>query len=339
MPNSKTPVQNQFIQKLKESIPANHSLVEEMADLLKISTDSAYRRIRGETALTIDEVTLLCGHYRIPFDFTGNTGTATSSVTFTYNHLSADIGNFEAYLTNVAAHMKQIRLSDPKEIIWAAEDIPIFHHFRYPTLLAFKLFYWSKSILNVSEFENQKFDTKVVPQQIIDKVHEIYESYNQIPSIEIWSEDTLNSTLKQVEYYSGSGLFLSKADALEVIDEVEKMIAGIERQAAHSLKFKGEAPDANSNTPFALYHSDLMIGNNTITTRAGNSRVTYLSLNTFNSMATASEGFNDETDRWIKNIIRKSNLISGVSEKQRFRFFKMMYEKIAKTKERINSDF
>lgn len=331
--------QSQFIQKLKESIPANHSLVEEMADLLKISTDSAYRRIRGETALTIDEVTLLCSHYRIPYDFTGNTGQATATVTFTYHHLSADIRNFEQYLANLAAHMKQIRNSEPKEIIWAAEDIPIFHHFRFPTLMAFKLFYWSKSILNVPEFENQKFDPKIVPESILSKVYEIYELYNGIPSIEIWSEDTLNSTLKQIEYYSGSGLFLSKSDALELLDEVEKMITGIERQAAHSLKFKGEAPDAGASTPFSLYFSDLMIGNNTITTRAGNSRVTYISLNTFNSMATTSVGFNDETERWMKNIIRKSNLISGVSEKQRFRFFKMMNEKIARTRERIVSDF
>jgi hypothetical protein len=338
MANPNAPAQTQFIQKLKESIPANHSLVEEMADLLEISTDSAYRRIRGETALTIDEVTRLCSHYRIPFDFTGADGEAGSSVTFTYNHLSSDIRNFEEYLGKLSAHMKQIKAADPKEIIWAAEDVPIFHHFRYPALTAFKLFYWSKSILNVPEFENKKFGKGLVPEKPMERVQEIYDLYNSIPSIEIWSEDTINSTLKQVEYYSGSGLFESTADALEIIGEVETMINSIEKQAAYSLKFSGEAPEAGSTISFQLFFSDLMIGNNTIMTRAGNSRVTYISLNTFNSMATTSVGFNEETDRWMRNLIRKSNLISGVSEKQRFRFFKMMRDKIAKTKERINSE-
>lgn len=338
MASTNDSAQAQFIQKLKETVPPNHSLVEEMADLLQISTDSAYRRIRGETSLTIDEVTRLCSHYRIPFDFTGGAGSATSTVTFTYNHLSTDIGNFEEYIGKLAAHMKQIKQSDPKEIIWAAEDIPIFHHFRYPALTEFKLFYWSKSILNVPEFENKKFSKGLVPKKTLVKVQEIYELYNSIPSIEVWSEDTINSTLKQVEYYAGSGMFQSKAEALEVVEEVHQMLSSIERQAAHSLKFRGEAPEAGSNIAFQLYLSDLMIGNNTITTRAGNSRVTYISLNTFNSMATTSVGFNEETDRWLRNIIRKSNLISGVSEKQRFRFFKMMYDKIAKLKEHIHSD-
>lgn len=338
MASQNNPAQTQFIQKLKESIPANHSLVEEMADLLQISTDSAYRRIRGETSLSIDEVTRLCSHYRIPFDFTGADGDAGSSVTFTYNHLSDDIRNFEEYLGKLSGHMKQIKAAEPKEIIWAAEDVPIFHHFRFPALTAFKLFYWSKSILNVPEFDNKKFGKGLVPDKPMERVQEIYDLYNSIPSIEIWSEDTINSTLKQVEYYAGSGLFENTKAAMEIIDDIEAMINSIEKQAAHSLKFSGDAPVAGSNVSFQLYFSDLMIGNNTITTRAGNSRVTYISLNTFNSMATTSAGFNDETDRWIRNIIRKSNLISGVSEKQRFRFFKMMRDKIARLRERINSD-
>jgi hypothetical protein len=328
-------VQTQFIQKLKETIPSTNSLVDELASLLNLSTDSAYRRIRCETSLTIDEVAKLCSHYRINFDFGGQSGDSTASVTFSYSHLSSDIRNFEEYLGRLTMHMKQIKVSEPKEIIWAAEDVPIFHHFRYPTLMALKLFYWSKSILNAPEMENQKFAPEILPQNLVDKVREIHDLYTAIPSIEIWTEDTLNSTLKQVEFYSDSGHFTSTDQAMQVLDEISQMIASIEKQATHGLKFKGEAPEANSTIPFKLYQSDLMVGNNSILTTAGSSRVTYISLNTFNSMATTSTAFNEEIERWLKNLMRKSNLISGVSEKQRFRFFKMMNDKIARARERI----
>ena len=60
--------QLEFIERIKQMIPPHHSMVNEMADLLSLSNDSAYRRIRGETALTIDEVVLLSNHYQLSFD-------------------------------------------------------------------------------------------------------------------------------------------------------------------------------------------------------------------------------------------------------------------------------
>jgi len=331
-------VQQEFITRLKESLPANKSLVDELSDILKVSTDSAYRRIRGETALTIDEVSTLCAHYRIPFDHFAQGESGKSSVTFQYSHLSSDFDKFEEYLSSLIGHMDMIRKTDPKEIIWCAEDVPIFHHFRYPKLSAFKLFYWSKSILNAPQYDDKKFDADIVPESSKEKVKKIYDLYHKIPSIEIWTEDTLNSTLKQVEYYSESGLFAGLQDAKDILNEIEAMIKSLERQVAKSVKFTGEAPAADDNTEFKLYFSDLMVGNNCILITAGSSKVCYYSINTFNSMATTNAGFNDENDRWVRNIIRKSTLISGVSEKQRMKFFKLLYDKIAQTRARIESN-
>ena len=328
-------VQAQFLQRLKESIPANHSLVDELADLLEVSTDSAYRRIRGETALTIDEVSKICSHYRLPFDYAGVQKGKGDSVTFSYNHLTANPDSFEKYMENILADLKRIKGTENKEIIFAAEDVPIFHHFCFPKLSAFKLFYWTNSILNSASLQGKKFEMGAVSEKLQATVKEIYELYLQIPSIEIWSEDTLNSTLKQVEYYWDSGLFNSKEDMLEVLNEISQMIKRIEWQAAHSTKFRGEVPGASSIQNYTLYKSELMIGNNCVLIKAGGSRNTYISHNTFNVMVTTNTDFCDETEHWIKNLVKKSTPISGVSEKQRFRFFKMMYDKIAKIQERI----
>jgi hypothetical protein len=329
-------VQAQFLQRLKESIPANHSLVDELADLLEVSTDSAYRRIRGETALTIDEVSKICSHYRLPFDYAGVQKGKGDSVTFSYNHLSTNPDSFEKYLENIRDDMRRIKGTENKEIIFAAEDVPIFHHFSFPKLSAFKLFYWNRSILNSSSLEGKQFDAAAVSEKMQEIVKEIYELYLQIPSIEIWSEDTLNSTLKQVEYYWDSGLFKNKEDMLDVLNEISQMIKRIEWQAAHSTKFRGEVPGATSVQNYTLYNSELMIGNNCVLIKAGGSRNTYISHNTFNSMVTTNSAFCDETENWIKNLIKKSIPISGVSEKQRFRFFKMMNDKISKIQDRIS---
>ncbi len=323
---------------MKDALPANKSLVDELSDILKVSNDSAYRRIRGETALTIDEVSKLCAYYRIPFDHFAQTESGKSSVTFQYSHLSADFMRFEEYLSSLLAQMEIIRKTDPKEIIWCAEDVPIFHHFRYPKLCAFKLFYWSKSILSAPEYEDIKFTPGLMPASAVEKVKKIFENYQKIPSIEIWTEDTLNSTLKQVEYYAESGSFETIDDAKDIVNEIEQMIKSLERQVSKSIKFTGDAPAPGDNVEFKLYFSDLMVGTNSILITAGSSKVCYLSINTFNSMATTNAGFNEENDRWVRNIIRKSTLISGVSEKQRMKFFKLLYDKIAQTRAKIEAN-
>ena len=49
-----TSAQTILMERIKDALPSNMSLVDELADLLQVSNDSAYRRMRGETALSIE---------------------------------------------------------------------------------------------------------------------------------------------------------------------------------------------------------------------------------------------------------------------------------------------
>jgi len=335
MAETQKSAQVSFIARIREVIPPSHSLVDELADVLGISNDSAYRRIRGETSLTIDEVSLLCAHYKLTFDvFGSNMG---GSVTFSYHHLRNDIEKFETYLRNIRDDLKKIRSTEKKELIFAAEDVPIFHHFRFPLLSAFKLFYWNKSILNAPALEGKPFDPELIPANFIELVREIYDLYLDVPSIEVWSDDTLNSTLKQIEYYSESGSFKSKEQALQICTDVEHMIRDIQRQAEHSCKFTGESVPPGRENNYTLYNSELMIGNNCILVTIGSSKAVYLSHNTFNSMVTINPSFCEETERWLRNLVKKSIPISGVSEKQRYKYFKQLFDKVEGVKKKIEA--
>lgn len=333
--NSKT-AQVNFISRIREVIPPSHSLVDELADTLGISNDSAYRRIRGETSLTIDEVSKLCTRYKLSFDVFGDNLGGT--VTFNYHHLENDVVRFETYLRNIRDDLKKIRATEKKELIFAAEDVPIFHHFSFPLLSAFKLFYWNKSILNAPSLEGKKFDPALIPQELIALGDEIYSLYQNVPSVEIWTDDTLNSTLKQIEYYMESGLFLDKAQALSVCDQVAAMVAGIQRQAEHSVKFSGENPPPGLEPNYTLYNSELMVGNNCILVTMGSTKAVYLSHNTFNSMVTINPAFCEETERWLRNLSKKSIPISGVSEKQRYRFFKILFDKVDAVRKKVEKE-
>jgi transcriptional regulator with XRE-family HTH domain len=330
--------QTQLMQRIKESLPHNISFVDELADLLEISNDSAYRRIRGETDLSIEELAKLCRHFRVSFDsFIDNTD--SNYVSFSHHQLSSHVNTFTEYLQNMSRDLDQV-LKFPeqeRQVFFAAEDIPVFQHFAHPYLTAFKIFYWNKSILNAKGFEDKKFDASGINKEMLDLAYKIYDQYAKINSVEIWSDDTVNSTLKQIEFYWDAGAFRNKEDALKVCGEVKDMLERISRQAETNRKFDHHGKPADSEN-YALYHSDVMIGNNCVLSVMGGQKGAYISYHTFNFMLTTNPGFCNETELWIKNLIRKSNLISGVAEKQRYRYFKMVNELLNKLVSKIQND-
>lgn len=325
-------MQEVFIKHLKQVVPSNVSLVDDIADLLKISNDSAYRRLRNETELSLDETYKICKHYRISVDSVfSNKG---DSVTCNYIKLTDSEENFENYLTSLSNQLERLQKSDEAKIIYAAEEIPIFHSFFSKELAAFKLFYWQRSVLNIPAYQTKKFDWDVISEKQLELTRKIHRTYLQIPSTEIWTDETINTTIKQIEYYFESGAFKEKEDAILVLQELKKMAQSINQYAENENK--SEVNKLN-NASFNLYNSDLVIGTNCIHVTVAGSVLSYISFNTMNSLTTSNNQFCEEIEHWMKNLIKKSTLISSIAEKQRFQFFSKAYKAIDLSIERIKN--
>ncbi len=322
-------MQELFIKHLKNAVPASVSLADDIADLLKISNDSAYRRLRNETVLSLDETYKICKHYRISADAIFSK--QTNAVTCNYIKLTDSAENFESYLLSLENQLKQISKAENAKIIYAAEEIPIFHSFHSEKLSAFKLFYWQRSVLNIKEYQTKKFDWDVISEKLLQIAHNIHNIYLKIPSTEIWTADTIQTTVKQIEYYFESGAFKEKEDAITILNELKQLAKSINRYAEEENKSE------KSNATFGLYNSDLVIGTNCIHVTMNEQIVSYISFNTLNSLTTTNQQFCEEIEHWMKNLIKKSTLISGVAEKQRFQFFNKTNKSIDLAIERIKN--
>jgi transcriptional regulator with XRE-family HTH domain len=324
-------IQDVFIKKLKESVSSNVSLPEELADLLKVSTDSAYRRLRGETEFTLKEVYTLSKHFNISVDSLFSF--KDDYVTCNYIKLTDSADNFEKYLAGIAKQTKPLLQIENAKIIYAAEEIPIFHSMGPEPVRAFKLFYWQRSVLNVPEYQSKKFTMDIIPKKIMNIGAEIYEMYTKIPSIEIWTDKTILTTVKQIEFYFESGAFKSKEDALLILEHMHKMADTMNGWAEHESK-TGKPGKQQS---FWLYNSDLIIGTNAIHIETEHFNSSFISFNTMNSLTTSNQSFCEEIEHWMKNLMKKSTLISGSAEKQRFRFFNQMHKHITAVEEKIKN--
>ncbi len=325
-----------LLQKIKDLLPPNISFVDDLSDLLQISNDSIYRRLRGETALSVDELVKICKAYKFSFDEFLNT-TSLGSINFKYAPLNKTLASYKEYLFRINKDMSRYKSAKERGMVYAAVDVPLFHHFSQREMAAFKIFYWVRSILDAEEYQNQKFNFDAVEDEILDLAENIYANYQAIPSTEIWSDETLDTTLKQIDLYWESGMFESKEVALTICTQLEKILEHLNKQAELGLKINNSGTENYSDVPFKLYQADVMIGNNSILISMDGLKITYITFNTFNALATTSPVFCGETEVWIKNLIQKSNLISGVAGKQRYRFFNQNTAKLSKLVERIEN--
>jgi hypothetical protein len=265
---------------------------------------------------------LLCSKYKISFDSFAD---SFETIPFEYGRLNDFVG-FASYLNDIMHDMEIIAQAPDKQIIYAAIDIPIFHHFNFPELSAFKMFYWMKAVVNIDYFADKKFAVSLVNQEFAAIGKRIYEIYSSIPSVEIWTQETINSLVKQIEFYWDSGNFASKEDAITICNQAKEEMILLEKQAeASNKKLDGKSsPDSS----FTLFNSDIEIGNNCIYTRSGSNGKIYFSVHTFNKIKTSNKVFVEETRIWLENLTRKSNLISGVSQINRYKFFKTAMDKL-----------
>jgi hypothetical protein len=320
-------IQKAFLARVKSVVPSNVSFVDELAELLNTSNDSAYRRLRAETLLSIDEIAMICAHFKVPFET--ETQTNSSNVNFNYFKLDGKEDNFKHWLVTMCDNVKRISETPESSILYAADDIPIWHHFFDDELTAFKIFYWLKNIVNVEVYNGKKYHASLVDVNLVNAAKGLLKYYNHCQSTEIWSEDTINSSIKQIEYFWESGYFETKEQALKICDCLTACIKNLESKA------ESESKEGNGIKNFRLFQSEIMIGNNSIIVDLNGNKLAFLSNNTFNMMSTTTPDFVEENERWVNNLLRKSIQISAVSEKQRNRFFKGMYDKLEQLKSRI----
>jgi hypothetical protein len=325
MENS-TSVQQIFFQHVKDHLPPHLSLVDEVAELLHISIDSAYRRIRAEKALSFDEIRTLCSHFRISLDqlFHLETDTLLFSGKFINNQQAF---NFEGYLQGILQLLRYISSFGQKEIQFMSKDVPLFHHFHFPELAAFKTFFWIKTILQDPLYSKRQFIVDEFPPALSQLCTKVIEEYIGIPSREIWHLESIHATLRQIEYYRDTKVFASDQDLASVYDCLQRTIDHVEDQTETGHKFSTHNRHA-PRAPFQLYVNEFVLGDNTYFVRVDDRRIVLLNHSVLNTIRTTDPYFTRCTEEHFQNIIRRSTPISGVGEKERNKFFNTLREKI-----------
>lgn len=329
-------IQQRFFEELRNKLARNLSLADVISAELNVSIDSAYRRIRGETGLTFSEIKKLCLKFDISLDRLF--ASAPNSVLFSYRAINPQSFNYDSYFLSIIDNMKALRDYKIREIIYGAKDIPIFYNFMKPELASFKLFFWMRDIFSFPGMEDMLFDPEAISLETLKISEKVWENYVQVPSIEIWSEETINVTLRQIDYYYESGRFRDPVDALMLLQEYKSIIEHQQKQAECGYKFREGFEPAGDKSNFKLYYNEVIISDNTVYFKMGDFNMVHLGHNVMNILSTTDPLFCEDTLQILKSLIRNSKLISATAEKDSNRFFNTMYQKIDRYMEKIKRE-
>lgn len=315
-----------FFQHIKSILPEHISFVDEVADLLNISNDSAYRRIRGEKHISLDEMQKLSNHYKISID--QFLSIQSDSYIFTGELAGPGEYVFEKWLDNVLRQLTFINSFKHKHLYYLAKDIPIMDQFMVPELLAFKSFLWRRSILQYENMKGQQFSLKEASPEHMEMGKKIVHAYLQIPTTEIWNLESINSTIRQIEFYREANMFATEDDVKQVYMGLLSMINHVEQQAEKGVKFKlGESPVSGA-AAYNLFWNDLVTADNTLLAELDLRRITFLNHSVINFISTADIKFNSFMHDTMLNLVKRSTQLSNVGEKDRYRFFNRIRDKM-----------
>lgn len=318
-------LQKFIFEKVRGLFPDNSEWSQKIADTLKISRVSVYRREREEVPLIAEEIELLCREYSINLDEFLLSGPQT--IMFRYTSLNmTKMDNYVHYIHSLLAHLEQIVKSEDKEILFCADDIPIFHFMAFPELTYFKLYTWNQSVMDLGiPFEEFVYEIKKL--RIDDLFNRLHSLYVKIPSREIWSGLTLMRFLELLEYYESIGSFQAKSSVDTLMIQLRALLDNLKNWTLSQEKHLGIS--------FELYSSPLDLGLSQMLCRQEGQNSVLIKLYTINSIATYDERYVRETSDWIKALLKKSICLSLSAEKERVNFFRKMESDIQSLSQQI----
>ena len=320
-------LQQNFFNAVKNTLPAHISLVDTVAEVLNISYDSVYRRMRGEKPVTMNELKILCDAFHLSLDQIMQL--ESEAVVFHAPGINNGELEFLDYIKGILDQLKLFNSFERKQMYYLCKDLPFWHFYTFPEIGAFKTFCWIKTITNHPDYQTRIFSLSEFPFNDCNKIgQQIISEYNKIPSVELWNLESLNSSLLQLKYYRDAGLFKNEEDFVSVLNSLNKMLDHFQNQAETGTKFLPNSNGKANNGNLQFYVNEVILGNNTIIVELDNIKHTYINYNVLYYLITRDPRFTKRTYDSFQTLVTKSTLISGTSEKYRNKFFRDLRAKV-----------
>lgn len=326
-------IQNKLFDQIKAKLTPEIPLGKALMEDLDLSRDSAYRRARGETSLSPEEIRLLCRKYEISFDKI--LGVAGQSVTFQFNPIQRSEFTFNRYLQGINDGFSRMSAQRWQRLYVSNLDLIIFQLLNIPSLMRFKLFYFAKTYLQIPSLEGETYHKDWKGDISEDLLRDTLQKYIRIPSVEVIGFEAGKGLVREIVTFYEMGHIASKEDAIYLLDEVQNLMNHNKNQAEISKKFIIGQPVVVEDGNFSLNLHETYLQDNTFIAETNAYRMLYITHNMMNYLYTIDADYVHKSYHIFQSMLKNCKPISSQNPAHRNSYFASIQAFIAKAKQRL----
>lgn len=315
--------QIEFFNDIKTISTMQSSLPAVIAEILNISIDSAYRRMRGETPLILPEIVKICDHFNASFSYGKNTS-LNNELKFYYKSLCNDrqpLVDLIGCLEDLQHNLERIQEDEESITYLTLTDIPILYLYKYRKLTNFRIKVWFKEMTGRDITKTEGYQENF--EKLLVILQKLYLQVKRNRHVEIWSNQTIDDLLGSINYHYQMGELRDESETKELFEEL-------------NLFLSNTYEEANSHTHCEMYFSEMELSNGYMVSQGGMEKLSVIKLFSINSIITFDEVLFDDIKHWIDLIVNNSVLINKSNRKQRHLYFSNLMSSVKQKLEMLN---
>lgn len=169
-----------YFQLLQEELGTNIKLAVWLEDMLDISRPSAYKRISGDTQLTVSELLTIAKYCPQTARWASDLYQPQPLRLF-HLHQTQTVEEVEKQLIELENLLLSASKYEDFHWDYSAHTLPLFYFFKHPALLKYKLKLWTHSLFDHKEIR--------VPESLTKKANDLWNLYRFLPTTELWNTE------------------------------------------------------------------------------------------------------------------------------------------------------
>jgi len=317
-----------FLEKIKDNCAKNISFVEEVAEILNINYDAAYRRIKNKTKLSLEEAIKLALHFDISMDSLYDKKLSKGKVIIKKSNNVTTLNDLEIYFNELTKKIMPLQDRDGVEIFYCAKDLPLFYFARNQIFTKFKLYailYLQNKNISLNKID---FNTFRIPQTLQNLTAKFGEYYYNVDITEIWNSGVLDATINQILYFYELKL-LNYTTAIKLCDILKSFLEELEKST-----FTGRR-DNNRKSKIKIFNSPLLPLNNNVVIKNKNKNILITPYLMINYYVIEDQNFINDYLTFISDHLKFSTSLTNAGVKERLLFFNPKYKQIERAKQRL----
>jgi hypothetical protein len=299
-----------------KAIPKNTKLVEYLTEILAISRESAYRRIRSEIPYTLEEAILLSTDLKFSIDELISQTTEDLAI---FEIQSPEIKSpsdsflriIKQYCLDILSHEK----SENRECTIIANRFPEIFMAKFNSLFKFSYYKWLHQTCETPL--KLRFDEISLTDEIIEVQKKIKTS---IPTCDnnifIVDSHLVSNMVKEIQYYYRRNL-INDDDLYSLIKDLHDCINMVEEVA---LTGRGK-----TGAKYELYLSSVNIESNSSQIKFNDKEISRFYVYSHNSIKTSNKNVCETHKRNIEALRKGATLISQSNEALRAKYFEQQH--------------